>query len=345
MRRRAIWRRARASRLGWSVAPGVPGGRRTRTRRHARWAAAAGIQRPQSLECGSAKAWRRTVAPERRPRPPLQTATRSAQSRTMALALVTGGSRGIGRAIVERLARDGADVAFVYRRDEAAAGEVAAAVQALGRRAVPLRADLGDTAQVATALDRLGDEPVAIFVANAAATAFRPLVEVKPHHVEKTFAITITAFLQIVQRIAPRMPANGRIVAISGMDTHRYVAGHGVLAAAKAALEALTRYLAVELGPRGITVNAVNPGYVETDSVAMYLQDEAGRKAFFEEIEGATPLRALGQPEEVAALVAFLCSADAAWMQGQVLYLDGGIFLHAPGHSVRWWRQTGRWPR
>src|SRR5881628_185875 len=88
------------------------------------------------------------------------------------------------------------------------------------------------------------------------------------------------------------MPPSGRIVTISGMDTHRYVAGHGILASAKAALEALTRYLAVELGPRGITVNAVNPGYVETDSVAMYLADEAGRKAFFEEIEGATPLRA-----------------------------------------------------
>jgi len=260
----------------------------------------------------------------------------------MALALVTGGSRGIGRAIVERLAGDGADVAFIYRRDEGAAAEVAAAVQAFGRRAVPLKADLGDAVQVAAALDRLGDEPVAIFVANAAATAFRPLLETKPHHVDKTFAITIAAFLQIVQRIAARVPATGRIVAISGMDTHRYVAGHGVLAAAKAALEALTRYLAVELGPRGITVNAVNPGYVETDSVAMYLQDEEGRRAFLEEIAGSTPLRALGTPDEVASLVAFLCSPEAAWMQGQVIYLDGGIFLHAPGHSVRWWRRTGR---
>jgi enoyl-[acyl-carrier protein] reductase III len=262
----------------------------------------------------------------------------------MPLALVTGGSRGIGRAIVERLARDGADVAFVYRRDAQAAAEVEAAVGKLGRRATALQADLGEAAQVAAALDRLGDTPVDFFIANAAATAFKPLLEVKPHHVDKTFAITVGAFLQIVQRIAPRMPATGRIVTISGMDTHRYVAGHGVLASAKAALEALTRYLAVELGPRGITVNAVNPGYVETDSVTMYLADEAGRKAFYEEIEGATPLRGIGQPEEVASLVAFLCSADAAWMQGQVLYLDGGVFLHAPGHSVRWWRQTGRWP-
>src|SRR5262245_56124351 len=117
----------------------------------------------------------------------------------MALALVTGGSRGIGRAIVERLARDGADVAFVYRRDDAAP-DVAAAVDRLGRRATPLKADLADPAEVAAALDRLGDEPVDVFVANAAATAFRPLLDVKPHHFQKTFAITIGSFLQIAQR-------------------------------------------------------------------------------------------------------------------------------------------------
>ena len=265
----------------------------------------------------------------------------------MKFALVTGGSRGIGRAIVERLARDGADIAFVYRRDEAAAAEVAASVRGLGRRCVALRADLGAPAEVAAALDRLEAETdrVDVFVANAAATAFKPLLEVKPHHLEKTYAITLGAFLQIVQRVVPRMPSPGRIVTISGMDTHRYVAGHGVLASAKAALEALTRYLAVELGPRGITVNCVNPGYVDTDSASLYLGDEASRQAFYEEIAEATPLRALGTPEEVAALVAFLCSPEAVWMQGQILYLDGGIFLHAPGHTVRWWRKTGRLPR
>lgn len=265
----------------------------------------------------------------------------------MRLALVTGGSRGIGRAMVLRFARDGADVAFVYRRDEAAAGEVVREVEGLGRLCFALRADLGDAAEVSAALDRLEHEagPVDVFVANAAATAFKPLLEVKPHHTQKTFAITIDAFLAIVQRLAPRMPAGGRIVTISGMDTHRYVVGHGVLAAAKAALEALTRYLAVELGPRGITVNCVNPGYVLTGSVDLYLGDDASREAFFDEVRGATPLRGFGEPHEVADLVAFLCSPEAGWMQGQVIYLDGGIFLHAPGHSVRWWQKTGRMPR
>src|SRR5689334_8379066 len=165
----------------------------------------------------------------------------------MAFAFVTGGSRGIGRAIVERLARDGFDVAFNYRRDDDAAAEAERAVRAAGRTAVALKADLGDPAQVAGMLDALDAKAndVRVFVANAAATAFRPLLETKPHHVEKTYAITIGAFLQIVQRLAPAMPGDGgRIVAMSGMDTHRYVAGHGILASAKAALEALTRYLA-----------------------------------------------------------------------------------------------------
>jgi enoyl-[acyl-carrier protein] reductase III len=264
----------------------------------------------------------------------------------MPFALVTGGSRGIGRAITLRLARDGHDVAVVYRRDEAAALRVEREVQDLGRRVLLLRADLGEPAAVQAMLDELAGETtsVDVFVANAAATAFKPLLETKPHHVEKTYAISIGAFLEIVQRVVPMMGERGRIVSISGMDTHRYVAGHGILASAKAALEALTRYLAVELGPRGVTVNAVNPGYVETDSVTLYLGDEQGRREFLDEIEGSTPLRALGTPDEVASLVAWLCSSEADWMQGQVLYLDGGIFLHAPGHSVRWWKKTGRMP-
>lgn len=262
----------------------------------------------------------------------------------MRTAFVTGASRGIGRATALRLARDGFDVAIGYRRDAEAARRVADEVNGLGRRAVLVHADLGDLPAVDAALDGLLTEwdHVDVFVANAASTAFKPLLETKPHHVEKTFAVTIQAFLGIVQRLAPGMSEGGRIVTVSGMDTHRYVAGHGVLAAAKSALETLTKYLAVELGPRGITVNAVNPGYVDTDSANLYFGGEENRRAFMEELEGSTPLRGMGTPEEVADCIAWICSPEAAWLQAQTIYLDGGVFLHAPGHSVRWWKRTGR---
>jgi enoyl-[acyl-carrier protein] reductase III len=262
----------------------------------------------------------------------------------MKTAFVTGASRGIGRATALRLARDGFDVAIGYRRDHESARRVADEVNGLGRRAVLVHAELGDLDAVDQGLDGLLAEVdhVDVLVANAASTAFKPLLETKPHHVEKTFAVTIQAFLRIVQRLAPGMHEGGRIVGVSGMDTHRYVAGHGVLAAAKSALETLTKYLAVELGPRGITANAVNPGYVDTDSVALYFGGDEARRAFMDELEGSTPLRGIGTPEEVASCIAWICSPDAAWLQGQVIHLDGGIFLHAPGHSVRWWKQTGR---
>src|SRR5262249_36184947 len=131
-------------------------------------------------------------APVRRTAP-CKRAAKCGERRAVPVALVTGGSRGIGRAIALRLARDGADVAFVWRRDAAAAADVEARIRALGRRCVPLQADLGDPAAVSAALDRLEAETdrVDVFVANAAATAFKPLLDVKPHHVEKTYAITI----------------------------------------------------------------------------------------------------------------------------------------------------------
>ena len=238
------------------------------------------------------------------------------------LALVTGGSRGIGRAIVERLARDGADVAFIYRRDAAAAAEVEANVRALGRRCLALQADLGEPAALAAALDRLEAETdhVDVLVANAAATAFKPLLEVKPHHVEKTYAITVGAFLQMIQRLAPRMPGGGRIVTISGMDTHRYVAGHGVLASAKAALEALTRYLAVELGPRGITVNCIAPGKINTARLEQLSPEGPSQDEL-----NAIPLGRLGTPQEFGDVACFLASDRARYITGTTVLVDGGL--------------------
>lgn len=185
--------------------------------------------------------------------------------------LITGGTRGVGRATALRLAASGATVLANYRRDQASAEETVAAIAAAGGTAVAIAADLesGDDisamfAQVAERYGRLD-----VFIANAAATSFRPLLETRDHHVSRTFGITISAFLRCVREAAPFMAHGGSIVAVSGIDSIRVMDGHGTLGAAKAAMETLVKYLAVELAPR-IRVNGVNPGYVETDSARMY---------------------------------------------------------------------------
>jgi len=253
-------------------------------------------------------------------------------------ALVTGGSRGIGRAIVERLAKEGADVAFLYRRDQAAAEELASSVASTGHRCLPLRAEMANLEELRAAFAEIHRhfDHLDIFVANAASTAFKPLLQVSEKNIDLTYAITVKGFIFGVQEAAPLMPDGGRIVAMSGCDSFRAIPGHGVLGSAKAAMEALVRYFAHELGERGITVNAINPGYVDTDSAHYYLGSPESHAVFDATLADATPLRAMGQPEEVASLTAFLCSDEAAWIQGQTIYIDGGVFFSTPGHSLKW---------
>ena len=255
------------------------------------------------------------------------------------VAVVTGGSRGIGRGIALRLAADGADCAITYRREEALAREVVAEVEALGRRAMAVRVDLGDPAQIGPAVNQVGEAlgRVDVLVANAAATAFRPLLEQKAHNVDRTFAISVDSFLAAVQAVVPRMAGGGRIVGISGVDSPQAMAGHGLLGAAKAAMESLVRALALELGPRGITVNAVSPGFLETDSSRIYVERGLGQEyaAAVERVVAATPVRRVGTVEDVAALVAYLVSDGAGFMTGQTIVLDGGLTIVSPMNRLK----------
>jgi enoyl-[acyl-carrier protein] reductase III len=150
--------------------------------------------------------------------------------------------------------------------------------------------------------------------------------------VRKTFAISVDAFVAAVQAAAPSMTDGGRIVVVSGIDSHQAMAGHGVLGAAKAAMESLVRSLALELGPRGITVNAVSPGLLDTASSRLYF--ERGLGVDWTEasarIARATPVRRLGTAEEVAALVAYLASAAAGFLTGQTIIFDGGLTMVSP---------------
>ncbi len=229
--------------------------------------------------------------------------------------MVTGSSRGIGKSIALHLARDGADVVVHYRRQDAAAAAVADAIAELGRRPLVVRADLGDEAAVRQMFDRVREEfgRLDIFVANAAATAFKPLLEMQPHHLDKTFQITLTSFVLAVQLAAGLMrDGQGAIVTVSGIDARRYIPLHGALAAAKGALEVLTTYFACELAERGIRVNGVNPGFVETDSARVF-GDEVYR-LLEANIVAYTPKRRVGTPEDIASVVAFLCSREASWL-------------------------------
>jgi enoyl-[acyl-carrier protein] reductase III len=241
------------------------------------------------------------------------------------VALVTGGSRGIGRATACRLAREGATVVVNYRRDEKAARQT---VEEIGAQAVAERADLEDAdatrAMFAAVRERFGR--LDVLVANAAATSFRSLLEAGDHHVARTFAISVAGFVRCVQEATRLMDGRGgAIVAVSGIDSLRVMEGHGVLGAAKSAMETLVRYFAAELASRGIRVNAVNPGYVDTDSARAYAGErweEAKR-----EWAAQTPAGRIAAPEEIAALIAYLASDEASFVYGQTIVADGGLTL------------------
>lgn len=248
------------------------------------------------------------------------------------IALVTGASRGIGRATAELFARQGASVVVNYRRNENAAAETVEAITRAGGTAVAIAADLGEaeaiTAMFAEVKRRFG--ALDFFVANAAATAFRPLLESKDHNVERTYAITVTGFFRCVREAASLLAGrSGAIVAVSGIDSIRYVSGHGVLGSAKAAMETLIRYFAVELGPKGIRVNGVNPGFIDTDSARMYAEHASGgwEKQVENEWLPRLPAGRIGRAEEIAEVIAFLCSPEASYILGQTIVVDGGHSL------------------
>jgi enoyl-[acyl-carrier protein] reductase III len=262
------------------------------------------------------------------------------------VAVVTGGSRGIGRAIARRLAMAGADCAITYRREEAAAAGVVAAIEAAGRRGLAVPLDLGEPARVGRAMEQVGEAlgRVDILVASAAATAFRPLLEQKEHNVRRTLAVSVESFVALVQAVVPLMRGRaGRVVAISGIDSFQAMTGHAVLGAAKAGVESLVRSLALELGPLGITVNGVNPGFVATDSSRLYL--ERGLGLDYDEAVGRlaleTPVGRLGTVEDVAGLVAYLVSDEAGFLTGQTIVIDGGLTIVSPLEALARGRRGG----
>ncbi|MEX1021250.1 MAG: SDR family oxidoreductase [Litorilinea sp.] len=243
------------------------------------------------------------------------------------VAVITGSGRGIGRGIALALAAQGCHVVVNYMRRRREAEATAAAVAALGVKSLVVQAHLGrsDDAQ------RLVDEAVAqlgsvdIFVGNAASGVLRPMTELTAREWDWTMGINVQGLLTAVQRAVPHMRAAGwgRIITLTSIGSRRVFPDYGMVGTSKAALEAMTRYLAIELAPAGIGVNCVSPGLVDTGALESFPR----RAEMIEHAQRNTPAGRLVTPEDVGRVVAWLCGPGAAMIVGQTIEVDGGYSL------------------
>jgi len=233
--------------------------------------------------------------------------------------IVTGGSRGIGRAIATRLAAPGSTVCINYLQNEEAAEQTAEAVRAKGAQAIivqgNVRAD-SDLKRIAQAMDS-----VDVLVHNAAVGALKPYEKMRSAHWDLTLESSLKPFWHLT-KLAP-LADGASVIGLSSLGSRRYIPGYAAMGAAKAGMEALTRQLAVERAPRRIRVNTVCGGLVDTDALNYFPE----REKMIAYAEQATPFGRLGTPDDIAAVVELLVSDKAAWVTGQTLVADGGLSL------------------
>ncbi|HEY9604405.1 MAG TPA: SDR family oxidoreductase [Allocoleopsis sp.] len=237
------------------------------------------------------------------------------------IALITGGSRGIGAAIVKRLASEGADVAFTYTSSPERANEIVQAAEALGVRALAIQADSADASAVVAAVDRTVDKlgSIDILVNNAGVLAIAPIDDFTLADFDRTFAVNVRAVFVATQAAVKHMKEGGRIINIGSCNAERMpFAGGGVYAMSKSALQGLVQGLARDLGPRGITINNVQPGPIATE-----MNPPEGE--FAEMLKKLMALPRYGSVEEIAGMVAYLASPEAGFITGANLTIDGGF--------------------
>ncbi len=248
------------------------------------------------------------------------------------VALVTGSGRGIGRAIALRLAQDGADVLVNYVHNQAPAEEVVAQIRNMGRRSIAVRANVGKVEDIGRLFETLAQnfDRLDILINNAASGFNRPALQQKETGWDFTMNVNARSALFTAQLAVPIMQKNngGVIINISSPGSNRVMPDYVAVGASKAALESLTRYLAVELAPLNIAVNAVAPGLVETDALRHF--SVLGDNTTILQAVKNTPAGRLVEPVDIAGVVSFLCSPAANMIRGQVIMVDGGYTLSVP---------------
>jgi 3-oxoacyl-[acyl-carrier protein] reductase len=241
------------------------------------------------------------------------------------VALVTGGSRGIGRAIVQALAADGAKVAFVYRGNQEAADSLVQELSQTGASALALQADVAEPDAAAKCVERVQKEwgRIDILVNNAGVIKDDLFIRLEPDDWNRVLQTNLGGTYHFCRAVAFAMirQRGGRIINISSVAADYVNLGQTNYAASKGAINAFTRALAVEVGSRNVTVNAVAPGFIETDMSAA-VRNKAG-----DFLKKLIPMRRLGKPEDVARVVVFLAGPESGYMTGQVLTVDGGLSL------------------
>lgn len=238
------------------------------------------------------------------------------------VALVTGSSRGLGKAIAIELAKNGYDIVVNYARSKSAAEETVKEIEALGRKALMIRANVGDVGKLKVMFEQIKEEfgRLDVFVSNAASGVLRPVMELEESHWDWTMNINAKAMLFGAQEAAKLMDFGGKILGVSSLGSIRYLENYTTVGVSKAAIESITRYLAVELAPKGIVVNTVSGGALDTDALKHF----PNREELLEDARRNTPAGRMVDIQDMVNTAMFLLSDQSEMIRGQTIIVDGG---------------------
>ena len=241
------------------------------------------------------------------------------------VAFVSGGTRGIGLSVAEKLAQQGADIVINYFRSRQSANEAVEKIKSYGVECYAHRANMGNHDQIPPIFEGIKERfgKLDILISNAALGLFTAMIDIDDKAWDLSMHTNARAFLHCVQLGSPIMPDHSRIVTLSSLGSIRYIPGYAAIGISKAAIENIVKYMAVELAHRHITVNCVSGGFIDTSALKVFPNYEQMKQ----EVSKRTPFGRIGTPEEVADVVVFLAGPKASWITGQTVIVDGGYSL------------------